>query len=372
MNVLQGERFQGLNRLMENLPYYFSTGLIRGAHYTHRLESHAELHKLNIDELKNLEALALFRDLAFASAAFYHARNADPIENLPRCYAVPLHELSKRFGVRPTLSYFLYAQANCYAPNPGRPFSLDNARTIRHFVSVMDEEWFIIIHAVIEDIFANFGKTGIKKVCLCLERNDKDYVLLGFRNINFALNEIYKVFLQMPLGCNPHVYFKEVRPQIMPFKNLIYNGVAELEEKPQSFVAGETGAQSTIMPILDAFTGTKHAPTDGFNFVREMRNYMPRRELQLIESLERGPSVKEFVVGSGIQLLAEEFDNIVLGKHRFRQLHYRYAQDYIFQFKELTPQDGTGGTPASKWLKQMEEETLDNLIDKSRMPTNPA
>ena len=351
---LEGKQFQGLNEIMQSLPHYFMTGRIRGAHYIHKLP------EWDIDQLNDREARALQRDLSFAAAAFYHAHNHKPAYALPQHYSVPLYKLAQRFQTKPTLSYYSYALTNFCRPNPDKPISLENIRIIRNFVNVLDEQWFIMVHVVIE-AQAEWLINGILKAYegLFITKNSTD-VFTGLFMIERALAKMHEIMLQMPVACNPFVYYYQVRQQIMPFKNLIFNYVPEYKFLPQSFIAGETGAQSCIVPMLDAFFGIKHAKTEGFDFVREMRNYMPREHLDFIDSLEQGPSVRDAVIATKNNEC--HFNNGVKSLYNFRKLHFQYADDYIFQFKDKEEKKGTGGTPAPVWLNQLLEETLQAQI----------
>ena len=70
------------------------------------------------------------------------------------------------------------------------------------------------------------------------------------------MREVNKVFARMPEKCDPYVYYHRVRPFIFGSKDnpdlksgLVYEG--EFKNKAQ-FFRGETGAQSSIIPALDA------------------------------------------------------------------------------------------------------------------------
>jgi indoleamine 2,3-dioxygenase len=68
-----------------------------------------------------------------------------------------------------------------------------------------------------------------------------------------------------------------------------YGGVA------QSF-RGETGAQSSIIPALDAALGIAHAEDMLHRYLKEMRHYMPPKHRGFIETVEAGPSLRDYVL----------------------------------------------------------------------------
>lgn len=255
--------------------------------------------------------------------------------------------------------YDLYGLNNFWRPDPTQPISLENVRTIRNFVNNVDEPWFIMVHIVIE-AQAEPLIEAINISFKAIKNSDWECLRISLETINEALDAMIDTLLKMPLACSPFIYHYNVRPQIMPFKDIIFNGVQEYEEEPQSFVAGETGAQSSIVPLLDAFFKIEHSPTKGFDYVKEMRRYMPKKHVRLIKRVEKQVSLREIVIGQNPMFLTPAFNSAVDAFYRFRKLHYQYATEYIFE--KLTEQTGTGGTPASVWLNQLAEETKQALI----------
>jgi indoleamine 2,3-dioxygenase len=84
--------------------------------------------------------------------------------------------------------------------------------------------------------------------------------IAALEEIKKAWTNINTTMQRMPQGCDPYIYFHRVRPYIHGWKNnpalpqgLVYEGVEEYNQKPQQF-RGETGAQSSILPTMDALT----------------------------------------------------------------------------------------------------------------------
>ena len=78
-----------------------------------------------------------------------------------------------------------------------------------------------------------------------------------------VVGAMYTTLRRMPEWCEPFIYHR-VRPYIHGWKNhpdlpegVIYEGVEAYGGKPQQF-RGETGAQSSIVPALDAMLGVGH------------------------------------------------------------------------------------------------------------------
>jgi indoleamine 2,3-dioxygenase len=179
---------------------------------------------------------------------------------------------------------------------------------------------------------------------------------------------------RMPESCDPYVYYHRVRPYIFGWHNnpalpggLVYEGVTAYAGKPQSF-RGETGAQSTIVPCLDAVLGVEHAPDELRTYLMEMRRYMPRKHVGLLEAFEAGPTALSRVTALGGAAPA----GLVAARNRavdllraFRALHLEYAATYINRQAAAAtgnPTDvGTGGTPFMKYLKKHRDETESSL-----------
>src|SRR5207244_5215542 len=124
-----------------------------------------------------------------------------------------------------------------------------------------------------------------------------------------ALEKMHATMSRMPEFCDPYIYYNRVRPYIHGWKNqpalsqgLIYEGVAEYRGRPQQF-RGETGAQSSIVPALDAVLNISHKNDPLREYLMEMRQYMPPAHRAFIEHLEAGPSVRKFVLDQNSRAL---------------------------------------------------------------------
>jgi hypothetical protein len=76
---------------------------------------------------------------------------------------------------------------------------------------------------------------------------------------------INAIFDRLPERCDPYICFRRVRPYIHGWQDnpalgpgLIYEGVVETGGEPRAF-RGQTGAQSSIVPAMDALLGIRHA-----------------------------------------------------------------------------------------------------------------
>ena len=176
-----------------------------------------------------------------------------------------------------------------------------------------------------------------------------------------AVTDQVRVLRRIPEKMSPTLYYKTFRPYIRFFEDVEYEA-----EVPGGRVAagsaarlrmnfrGETGAQSSIMPLLVAFMKIPHRPSMLTNHLIDMRNYMPAEHRRLLEMVESMPSVRRFAS-------KQNYNAVLDAMAEFRSVHYAWAQEYINQWTD-DPR-GTGGTPYMKWLKQLIDETLAFKID---------
>ena len=298
---------------------------------------------------------------------------ARPAARLPRPVAVPWHQVAQSMGRPPVLSYASYALHNWRRLDPSGPISLGNIALLQHFLGGLDEEWFILVHVDIEAragaaLAAAIGAQG------AVNRGSSVELQHDLAAIATALEEMYDTLLRMPEHCDPYIYYHRVRPYIHGWKDnpslrngVLYEGVEEYEGRPQKF-RGETGAQSSIIPALDAALGVDHKDDPMRPYLTEMREYMPPEHRSFVEDVENGPSIRKHVLEEGDRYpaLRVEYNKCIKGLARFRSKHLEYAALYIQQQSQSgvhNPADlGTGGTPFMPYLKKHRDETGEYVI----------
>jgi indoleamine 2,3-dioxygenase len=149
---------------------------------------------------------------------------------------------------------------------------------------------------------------------------------------------------------------------------LIYEGVDAYGGKAQ-FFRGETGAQSSIIPCLDALLGIQHADDPLREYLLEMQEYMPPNHRRLIADLGRGPSLRDFVLRhrSEQYALVQTYNDCVTWVAHFRSKHLEYAAAYIHNQSQRDLSNpsaiGTGGTPFMPYLKKHRDESRWHLVE---------
>jgi indoleamine 2,3-dioxygenase len=290
---------------------------------------------------------------------------------IPASLAVPWHQLSRRLGRPPVLSYASYALHNWRRIDPHGPIAIGNIALVQNFWGGADEEWFVLIHVDIEAKAAP-ALAALMNVQQAVMGNQPQHVTKYLGIIGDSLEAMYATLCRMPEFCDPYIYFNRVRPYIHAWKNqpalpqgLIYDGVSEYNNKPQQF-RGETGAQSSIVPALDALLGVAHAHDPLRAYLMEMRDYMPPRHRAFVEAIEQGPAVRDYVLARQDASLRNAYDRCVSFVEQFRAKHLEYAAKYIHNQRPKDPsnpsQVGTGGTPFMPYLKKHLDETSGHRI----------
>ena len=324
---------------------------------------------LSVDILiKNKKAKEI--NLAMAHLSFiahaYIWGGISPQRILPEVISKPWVKLSKYLGRPPILSYASYCLDNWYKINKDEPISLDNVALINNFLGGVDEDWFVTIHVCIEDAASDAIDSACELSFLNEKNKTKDFSK-HLSRVRDSLKKVNHIFAKMPEKCDPYIYYHRVRPYIFGTKNnpdlkqgLIYEN--QFNNKPQ-FYRGETGAQSSIIPLLDGALGITHTNDNLRHYLNEMRDYMPPKHRKLIEDVEQRSQVKNLITKS--KKLIKEYNQCLEEIHKFRSQHLEYAATYIHKQAQIVNPfgsggstiRGTGGTPFMKYLKKHRDET---------------
>jgi indoleamine 2,3-dioxygenase len=310
--------------------------------------------------------------LSFLGHAYVWGEPAT-ISSIPPCLASPWHQLARMLGRPPVLSYASYALDNWRRVDANRPIELGNIVLLQNFLGGQDEEWFVVIHVAIEAT-AGPALAAILAAQHAVMDQQPEMVTEALATIARTLQSMHDILLRMPERCDPYVYFRRVRPYIHGWANhpslpagVIYEGVEDYRGIGQSF-RGETGAQSSIIPAFDAALGIAHAEDLLYRYLKEMRDYMPPKHRAFIETVEAGPSVRDYVLRHRDlhPPLRAAYNAAVDGIELFRSTHLEYARNYIVkqsQGGKRNPTDvGTGGTPFAPYLKKHRTETRTHKI----------
>lgn len=353
ISTLLSNEFDDVEYIAKNLPKILANNQIE--YEVLNLETEKNISNLSIDELER--AMLLYSYIGHG-----YIWGGTSIEKvIPKNISKTWYKISQKLDRPPILSYASYALNNWKLQDVNKPFDLENIRILQNFLGGMDEDWFIMIHIAIEheakEILNNLKTYYLDK------NEDQSYL----ENALVSIKKINQIMNRMPEKCDPFIYYNRVRPYIFGWKNnpatpngVIYEGVEEYGGTPQLF-RGETGAQSSIVPALDALLGVTHSNDPLKEYLDEMRLYMPKEHRNLLNDLDqwsennRSNSTTE---DSSVVLS----DEIIKEVHAFRNKHLEYARIYIHE-QSLSNQNnsnvvGTGGTPFMKYLDKHLQETV--------------
>ena len=353
ISTLLSNEFDDVEHIAKNLPKILANNQIE--YEVLNLETEKNISNLSVDELER--AMLLYSYIGHG-----YIWGGTSIEKvIPKNISKTWYKISQKLDRPPILSYASYALNNWKLQDVNKPFDLENIRILQNFLGGMDEDWFIMIHIAIEheakEILNNLKTYYLDK------NEDQSYL----ENALVSIKKINQIMNRMPEKCDPFIYYNRVRPYIFGWKNnpatpngVIYEGVEEYGGTPQLF-RGETGAQSSIVPALDALLGVTHSNDPLKEYLDEMRLYMPKEHRNLLNDLDqwsennRSNSVTE---DSSVVLS----DEIIKEVHAFRNKHLEYARIYIHE-QSLSNQNnsnvvGTGGTPFMKYLDKHLQETV--------------
>jgi indoleamine 2,3-dioxygenase len=272
-----------------------------------------------------------------------------------RWYAV-----ASRLRRPPVLSYASYALDNWRRIDPTDRLRSGNIALLQNFPGGLDEEWFVTLHVYIEAQTAPALAALPRAQALLVLR------ILLVSPLNCTSWPTLSRTCTAPFCARP----KTATPTSIPASPSIHPrlaapsgcdaGVDAYAGQPQKF-HGETGAQSTIIPCLDAALGIRH-PSDGLRvYLQAMRQYMPRGHVAFLEQLEsRSSVVRDFVAVSSDADLRVAYDRCVQLVEAFRATHLDYAARYIHEQGPVGVNSttyGTGGTPFVRYLKKHRGET---------------
>ncbi|ADE14583.1 Indoleamine 2,3-dioxygenase [Nitrosococcus halophilus Nc 4] len=279
--------------------------------------------------------------LGFLASAYINQVGEPRATRLPPNIARPLCQACALLKRPPILSYDGYALYNWKRFRSEEPIALGNIDTLQNFVHLYDEHWFILVHVEIEALAAGIF-SGIGR--LLQEPWQDDLINSVLQAIGETVWRQVAVLRRIPERMDPALYYRTFRPYIRYFENVIYEGV---KQAPMDF-RGETGAQSSVMPLLVALLKIPHQPSSLTEHLADMRRYMPKEHLQVLKAVEELPDLRPY--GE-----KEIYNQVLEAIASFREFHYGLAREYI-QNQTDDPL-GTGGTPYIKWLKQLIDET---------------
>lgn len=334
----------------------------------HTFASHFLILEKWNDEQRILAVLFLS---SIAQAYIFEDVNAKRQE-IPAVIAKNLYRLAYEYQHRPMLTYNEYVLCNWKRLDTSKPISLENIEPIVTFTGTEDEKWFIKIHVVIEAECAMALKAAnsLYKILKTISKSDDidtekiaHEIKMKLIFIKLSLDAAVILIRKMKEKCQPSIFWEQLRPFLQGWhavsdienrkKGVVFAGL-ENHEHDAYLYHGPSGAQSSILPALDAILNVKHEINSMSEHLDLFKSYMPRAHREIILKFERS-SVSSFVETSSNDGLHRAYNETVLSVKQFRGAHLRLVHDYIYKPAALQGIEkkqivGTGGSPLNLYL----------------------
>ncbi|KAK0752296.1 indoleamine 2,3-dioxygenase family protein [Schizothecium vesticola] len=341
----------------------------------------AELPDLTacVDKYKdNLPLMnALYRDYSFLASAYLlepcHLRFVRGEEYglardvLPANVARPLSRCAELCTFKPFMEYAgSYALFNHAPSHPHLPLThpSQSLRLIRAFEHGLDpsssEAGFILTHVEM----ASHSGDLVRAVLALLSTPSRAEANTALEDVVGAMRKINDVMETMWRRSKPAEYtgFRTfifgVKGQGMFPRGVVYEGVGEKGESVS--YRGESGANDSIIPLLDNLVALPLPETPLTRILHDFRSYRPENHREFLNwvgerSLQVG--LKGWVLGLGEDLHKDGEEvrrsrRLWLGVldqiREFRWRHWCFAREYIL--KRTAHPTATGGSPIVTWL----------------------
>jgi indoleamine 2,3-dioxygenase len=296
----------------------------------------------------------------FGHAAVHESWRRGSTPSVPRNIAIPWMAAAKSLDRLPVLTYASHGLNNWRLLERDGPTALGNLATLRGFYGGLDENWFVAVHVEIEARAAPLVAAVVAaQDAVAVDRAGDLQSALS--TVAEVLNGMLHTLKRVRENCDPDIFFNRVQPFMQGMRDVVYEGVDELAAKPQRF-AGGSGAQSALLPLLDAALGIRHAGDALIVYLQELRRYMPREHQAFLGDVEQGPAIRDYVAANADRELVDGYNRCIDAVGRFRAEHLDISVDYIQRPAQRQAstrgEHGTGGSPFLGYLKKHREETF--------------
>ena len=278
---------------------------------------------------------------------------------LPANIAKPLVLVSSKLDVYPWLDYhYSYSLGNYVKKNPAGDLDWKNLDMACKFTGTSDEIGFIMVHVFINEVSPQLVESvmdyGLNKSVVSLQMCGRT-----LEEMNRRRRDMWTA--------SRHERYNDFRIFIMGIKGndkifgsgLVYDGC--FNNEPQQY-RGQTGAQDSIIPMIDIFTGIVDFYPDNklTEYLLDLRTYRPKCIqnffVDLREHYKLNPLFKQLTDAKcyeGLVYLLKIVDEVYL----FRNGHWQFVQKYIMSNTKYA--FATGGTPITTWLINQIEAVLE-------------
>ncbi|KAF5352309.1 hypothetical protein D9758_011959 [Tetrapyrgos nigripes] len=382
-----------------------------------------QLPILPTENLKKSEVVVRRAHLVLSWILHFYIHTLPPSVStvvIPAPLTVPLLQVCAELRLPPVLTYadtVLYNWA-LKKPQHSPVPNLSNLRSVQTFTGTQSEEEFYLTSARME-------LRGTEALELMRSTMDEAFVgdnIAMKRITSYLLTlatviaDLKKLLLDVKEGCDPQVFYNEVRPWFMGIdsgkRGWVFEGLEldETLEVPKE-LSGPSAGQSSLIHALDIFLGVEEyshsdkitgqaaershtfssfsstsIPTSSnpakSAFLQRMQAYMPRHHRNFLNHLRNNPRpLRNIVMHAENPQLLEAYNKAVMSLKELRDAHIVIVTLYIIiPAKQATAAQeevekeradgkggkeslkGTGGTDLVKFLKDVRNGTAGALL----------
>ncbi|TGZ77652.1 hypothetical protein EX30DRAFT_343879 [Ascodesmis nigricans] len=322
----------------------------------------------HIEKYRNNQVVisALYRDYSFLASAYllepcHHeyqrtSRTTYGLARdlLPENIAVPIAKVAELAGFMPFMEYAgSYALANWKRLDPSKPVEYGNLALIRAFENGLDREsseaGFVLVHV---DMVRSSGPlvAGAWNAVEAVERGEEERLEECLREMLEAIQKINACMENMWNKSKPRDYgsfrtfiFGITKQSMFP-RGVIYEGVSSSTSPTRQSFRGESGANDSIIPLLDIFLDIPYPHTPLTDILLDFRKYRPGNHREFLEWMHRKQETvgmrKMAMKGRGT---AELWLRLADQVREFRWRHWCFTREYVL--KESRHPVATGGSP---------------------------
>ena len=279
---------------------------------------------------------------------------------LPANIAQPLVLVSNKLDVYPWLDYhYSYSLGNYVKKDPTGSLHWKNLDMACKFTGTSDEIGFIMVHVYINEVSPQLVRSVMDYGLNPADVNSLQMCGKTLEEMNRRRRDMWTA--------SRHERYNDFRVFIMGIKGndkifgqgLVYDGC--FNNEPQQY-RGQTGAQDSIIPMIDIFSGIVDFYPDNklTEYLLDLRSYRPRCIQNFFNDLRNhykiNPMFKQLTDAKcyeGLVYLLKIVDEVYL----FRNGHWQFVQKYIMSNTRYA--FATGGTPITTWLINQIEAVLE-------------
>ncbi|KAM4678124.1 indoleamine 2,3-dioxygenase 2 [Discoglossus pictus] len=302
------------------------------------------------------------------------------VKVLPRCLAIPYHQLSEILGLPMIMVHADLVLANWRKKDPLGPLTIENLTPVVCLPGEESLNGFVLVTLLVEKA-AIPGIKAVSQAVSALLHEDEQTLIQALSDLTPSINEMSEALQLMNDYVDSDVFYNTIRVFLSGWKDnpampegLIYEGV-----KDEPFLlSGGSAAQSSVFHAFDELLGIQHRPESG-EFLRRMRQYMPPAHRRFIEWVSGAPSLSAYVLHSGNAKLLFTFNAAISALTQLRSLHIRIVSKYVSvagsrarakagggQAEDVGQQErGTGGSHVMTFLKSVRDTCKEGVIEPS-------